>query len=354
MADGKLAVSGKLIPQSQSGAPWNRRKFVKGATALAGAASVFGYDIFPAMADPPPETRKIRLVKFPVICLAPEYLAEEFLRLEGFNEIEYVEIDRNRGQEMIFANKADVAVAAPAEAIPDMEAGRPSVLLAGIHGGCYELFANQRVHALRDLRGKRIAVGAIGSPEYYFVASMLAYVGIDPQKEIDWVLGNSYAGTMQLFVDGKSDAFLAFPPQPQELRARKIGKVILNTGVDRPWEQYYCCMISAHTDFVARYPVATKRAVRAILKAADVCAAEPERVARYIVDKGYEKRYDFALDVLKSISYARWRTHSPEDSLRFYGLRLNEVGLIKTPPEKLIAKGTDWRYLNELRKELKA
>ena len=76
---------------------------------------------------------------------------------------------------------------------------------------------------------------------------------------------------MQLFVDGKIDAFLGIPPEPQELRARKIGHMIVNSAVDRPWSQYFCCMLAANTDFVHKYPVATKRVMRAILKAADLC-----------------------------------------------------------------------------------
>jgi len=35
-------------------------------------------------------------------------------------------------------------------------------------------------------------------------------------------------------------------------------------------------------------------------------------------------------------------------------LRLHEVGLIKSSPEKLIAQAAGWRFLNELKKELKA
>jgi NitT/TauT family transport system substrate-binding protein len=159
---------------------------------------------------------------------------------------------------------------------------------------------------------------------------------------------------MASFVDGKADAFIAFPPQPQHLRAKKVGHVIVNTARDRPWDQYFCCMIAARSEFVARYPIATKRAVRAILKSADICAREPERAARYIVDKGYEASYEVALDVLKSLSYNRWRTYNVEDSLRFFGVRLHEVGMIKTDPNKLIARGTDWRFLNELKRELKA
>jgi NitT/TauT family transport system substrate-binding protein len=110
-------------------------------------------------------------------------------------------------------------------------------------------------------------------------------------------------------------------------------------------------MIAARPDFVRR--LSRQRAVRAILKAADLCANAPEQAARSIVAKGYESRYEVALEVIKSLSYARWRTHNPEDTLRFYGLRLHEVGMIKHTPQKLIAQGTDWRFLTELKKELK-
>ena len=84
---------------------------------------------------------------------------------------------------------------------------------------------------------------------------------------------------MQLLAEGKIDAYLGFPPEPQELRAKKIGHVVVNSAVDRPWSQYFCCMLAGNREFVRKHPVATKRALRAILKAADVCALEPERVA---------------------------------------------------------------------------
>jgi len=113
-------------------------------------------------------------------------------------------------------------------------------------------------------------------------------------------------------------------------------------------------MIAARKEFVVKNPIATKRVVRAVLKATDICAREPERAARYMVDAGFESRYDVALEVVKSLSYNRWRSYDPEDSLRFFGVRLHEVGMIKTSPQKLIAQGTDWRFLNELKKELKA
>jgi NitT/TauT family transport system substrate-binding protein len=158
---------------------------------------------------------------------------------------------------------------------------------------------------------------------------------------------------VRLFAEGKIDAFLGFPPQAQELRAQGIGHVVVNSSIDRPWSQYFCCMLAWNREFVRKHPVATKRALRAILKAADVCAREPERAARFLVDKGYTTRYDYALQALKDVPYDKWREYDPEDTVRFYALRLHEAGMLKSSPQKLIAQGTDWRFLNELKKELK-
>jgi NitT/TauT family transport system substrate-binding protein len=112
-------------------------------------------------------------------------------------------------------------------------------------------------------------------------------------------------------------------------------------------------VLATNKKFVQRHPVATKRAIRAILKATDLCALEPERSARVVVDRGFTTAYDYALATMKEVPYNRWREYHPDDTVRFYALRLREIGYIKTNPQKLIADGTDWRFLNELRKELK-
>jgi NitT/TauT family transport system substrate-binding protein len=113
-------------------------------------------------------------------------------------------------------------------------------------------------------------------------------------------------------------------------------------------------MVVASRQFATKYPIATRRSLRAMLKAADICANSPERAARYLADKGYEPRYELGLEVLRALPYGRWRDADPEDTLRFYALRLHEVGMIKTTPQKLIARNSDWRFLNELKKEMKA
>jgi NitT/TauT family transport system substrate-binding protein len=233
-----------------------------------------------------------------------------------------------------------------------LDVGDPIVLLSGVHGGCYELFGAARVRAIRDLKGKTVGVGALGSGYHFFLASMLAYVGLNPQKDVNWDV-HPAAETMQLLAQGKIDALIAVPPHSSELRAKQIGHVVVNTARDRPWSQYFCCLTAANREFVRTHPVATKRALHAILKAMDLCALEPERVARFMVEKGYVERYDYTLETLKDVSYNQWREHDPEDTVRFYALRLYEVGMLKTSPQKLIAQGTDWRFLNELKKELK-
>src|SRR5947208_14011538 len=95
-----------------------------------------------------------------------------------------------------------------------------------------------------------------------------------------------------------------------------------------------------------KHPVATKRMARAVVKAAAICAREPERVARVLVERGVVKQYDYALQVVKELPYARWRDYDSEDTLRFYALRLHEAGMIKSSPQKIIAQGSDLRFIN--------
>ena len=129
--------------------------------------------------------------------------------------------------------------------------------------------------------------------------------------------------------------------------------MIVNSAVDRPWSQYFCCMVGANREYVQNYPVATKRVLRALLKATDLCATQPTRVARQIVEGGFTPRYDYALQTFNEVPYDKWREYDPEDTIRFYALRMREGGFIKTSPQKIIAEAADWRFLDELKRELK-
>jgi NitT/TauT family transport system substrate-binding protein len=234
-----------------------------------------------------------------------------------------------------------------------MTAGAPVTVLSGLHLGCYEVFGKREIRTLGDLKGRTVGANFIqGTGEKELLTIMTALVGLDPAKDLRWVMDPSLR-PMDLFVEGKIDAFLAAPPDLQEVRARNIGHVIVSSIADRPWSEHYCCMPATHTEFAKKYPVATKRVLRAILKAADLCVSDPKRVARLLVEQGYAKRYDYALQALGDIRYDVWRDYDPEDTLRFYGLRLHEAGLIQSSPNKLIAEHADWHFLDELKRELK-
>jgi NitT/TauT family transport system substrate-binding protein len=342
----------------------SRRRFlssltVTGAVGL-GAFGVagFGGEGEPLAAEPPPETTTFRMVRSPAVCLAPQYVAEELLRAEGFTDIRYPEqterdIDGEGHYTASGYSKFDFSLDFGADLVAFRDAGEPSTPLAGIHVGCTELFANESIRGITDLKGRNVGIRAGGYTSRRLLTIMAAYVGLDPAKDIHWITATASTPPKDLFIEGKIDAFLAGAPLAQEIRAQNIGHVIVSTSMDRPWSQYFCCVLWGRTEFVQRYPIATKRALRAILKAADICASEPRRVARLMVDRGFTNNYDYALEALSMIPYGVWRDYDPEDSLRFYALRMHETGMIKSTPEK-IAGGIDWRFLNELKRELKA
>jgi NitT/TauT family transport system substrate-binding protein len=330
---------------------YTRRQFLENASAL-GAASLLGF-ARPALAEPPPEVTKLRLAPAPVLCTISMRFAEELLRLEGFKQIEYVpDTDDDLGPDLVASGHADFAQTDVAQLLPMMDAGKSIQVLAGLHAGCQALIANDKVLSIGDLKGKRIGISAMHNGDHIFISSILAYVGISPSKDVTWVVDPVYS--REAFIKGKVDAIMAFAPEQHDLHSQKIGHVILDLLKDKPWSQHFCCIVAGNRDFVRANPVATKRVLRAILKASDLCVSDPERVARYETEKGFEKRYDVALAVIKELPYGRWREANPEDTLRFHALRLYDVGMVKTSPNKLIAQGTDWRFLNELKKELKA
>jgi NitT/TauT family transport system substrate-binding protein len=328
----------------------NRRRFLASlssvATGLFGGLKAIAQEV-------PLETTRIRLYDWTGLCIAPQFVAEELLKAEGFTDVQYARAEPT-GQlpnPLLASGAVDINSQFSAPSILRIEAGDPVVFLGGLHVGCFELFGTEQIRAVRDLKGKRVAIPALGSPHHVFLTSIAAYVGLDPSRDINFVTYPANQ-SMHLLADAKIDAMLSFPPVPQEMRAKKVGHVILNSSVDRPWSQYFCCMISGNREFVRKHPVATKRAMRALLKAVDLCVAEPERAARIVADRGYP--YDYSLQSMREIPYAKWRNYNPEDAVRFYALRLHDAGMIKSSPNKILADGADWRFWSELKRELKS
>jgi NitT/TauT family transport system substrate-binding protein len=227
----------------------SRRDFLATLSA-AGAAGVFGAGA--SLADEgAPETTTIRLFGNASICQAPAYISEDLLRAEGFTDIRFV---RNLPVDAVARGVIDFGFKTPAWIVARVDAGAPVTALAGVHPGCYELFAREPIRTISDLKGRKVGIPeGFGSSGHLFLAIMVAHVGLDPRKDIDWVT-TPISNLLEVFAEGQLEAFLAFPPEPQELRARKIGRVILNTTADKPWSQYFCCMVVGNREFLIIIP----------------------------------------------------------------------------------------------------
>jgi NitT/TauT family transport system substrate-binding protein len=327
----------------------SRRSFMASAT-LGAAGLICGR---PALAEEgPPEIASVRLVR-DVTCGAPINLAEELVRAEGFSGITYVDLMPDRTDvQMLIARHMDIGVAFAADVVRELDLGTPITVLGGMHPGCLELFAHEPIGSIKDLKGRRVAVSEPSYAQRLTLSVMAAYVGLDPARDITWVT-SSTPSARELYEAGNVDAYFTLPPEALDLRTRKIGRVLLRTAADRPWSQYFCCMIVTRADYARKYPAATKRLLRAILKATDFCATEPQLAAERLVGGTSGPDYAAALDLMSDLPYAMWREYDPEDTLRFFALRLHELGFIKSSPESLIAAGSDWRFLNEIKGELK-
>jgi NitT/TauT family transport system substrate-binding protein len=332
----------------------SRRRFLAGVS-LAGVGglvwtpgSVAAESLATTGCEPPPETATIRVPAVPAACTAPLYVAKELLHEEGFAEVHYMP-DAAISVGPLADGDLDISIEAPVDYLPLLDVGRPLKLLGGVHVGCMELRANDSIKSLADLRGKRVGISAIGAADHLLVGAMASYVGLNP-TEIDWVTDPSVS-QVEHFKAGKVDAFIGFPPDPKQPCPRNVGHVVVNIAHDRPWSNYFCCMVTANADFMRNNPVATKRAMRALLRATDLCHKQPEWAAQRMVEEGFS--YECALQTLKDVRYGLWRDYDPEDTVRFFALRLHEVGMIKTDPNEIISRFTDWRFLEELKRELK-
>jgi NitT/TauT family transport system substrate-binding protein len=335
---------------------WSRREFL-GGMALTGASAMLGWrpGLSLAAKEPPPETTTLRLRVWRPACWAPFHVAEPLLREEGFTDIQWVKVPGPKMAPMWQEGAVDLSPSFSALEMYQIERNKsPVKFLAGLHAGCYALIVSDRIHSFKDLRGKTVWTGSVenNGPQIFFKA-LTSYVGLDPNKDVNyvWVKKNE---ALTMFKDGKIDLFMAFPPGPQELMDKGVGRLLVDTNVDKPWSQYFCCMVIGHSDFVKKNPVATRRALRAILRANDIVAADPDLALQVLMEKKIwtksETKYVF--QAIKEIPYAKWRDFNPEDTLRFYALRLLEVGLTETRPEEFIKRYADWSHLQSLRQEL--
>ena len=287
----------------------------------------------------------------------PQLMAEPLLRKEGFKDIQYSKhVKPFQGKNDILAGKIDFTADFMGAMFRGLVPGNQLVFVAGLHVGCYSLIGTDRIRSVLDLKGKKVWAGGggeFGIGPLTFFKVLISYVGLDPDKDVQYV---EVPGpeAVEMFKRGEIDAFMSFPPGPQQLRAAGIGRTLVDTNVDRPWSQYYCCGILGRRDFIRDNPIATRKVIRSILKANDLVSQNPELAARMLVDRKLRKPDDqeYMAQAFREIPYDKWRHYSPEDTIRYYALRLREFGATRYSPNEIVERNTDWSHLASLKNEL--
>lgn len=299
-----------------------------------------------------PETTTIRLTAGP--CDAPIMAAERFLREEGFTD---VQITDAASIPAITGGKADLGQAFVTPLVAAIEAGKPIVGLAGLHPGCAEVWAPRAIASLKDLRGRTVIVRAKTADDlaYTFLAIALKESGVDP-KDVNFV-AQANADPTKEYLEGRSDAVFVTTTAAVALRANSAnrGHVILEQTMAKPWSEPDCCILSANAEWTRANPVATKRAVRAVLRAADSLGADRGDAVKVATDKGLfggAKNFESVRGAANMVPLD-WRALDPARSVRFHAQLMADVGLSKMKADDAATKGTDLRVLRELQAELK-
>jgi NitT/TauT family transport system substrate-binding protein len=298
--------------------------------SAAGAAGILHLPTALA-ADGPPETTAVRLFQSPSICQARQLIVRDLLRAEGFTDIHFVYKPSNAAlNEANVRGEVDFSLHFAPQWVSLIDRGDPVTVLAGVHVGCFDLFGNGDIRSIADLKGRSVGITALGSSEHLLVAVMTAQIGLDPARDIHWVTSGS-SSPEALFADGKVDACLGLPPVPQDLRARHIGHLVVNSSVDKTWSQYFCCMLAGNRDFVrhsqGRRPVCDGAAPRGVptcrwqvYQALRLCGAAAARDSLFVA--GIRCRRHRAVLRASAARSEFHQIHSTEDPRRGHRLAL--------------------------------
>jgi NitT/TauT family transport system substrate-binding protein len=307
--------------------------------------------------EPPPEVTTIRLPRLSTpACYAPLLMAEDYLHDEGFTDVHYIPREARYSliAQHLVNGTLDMAMLFAPDVSYAVDRDVQVVMLGGAQAACFEMFAPERIRNVSDLRGARIGM-LVRDPEpgdYAFITSVLQHIDLRDGRDVELIA--IPPGTLRggAFDDGRIDALFAAVPEAVSMRTTQQGHVILNGMTDTPWDQHFCCYFVANREFAERNPVATKRALRALLNGLDLCHAEPDLTAQRMFDQGWTSTVSIARASMDHMQFDVWRRFDSEASLRFYTLLLHEAGLIESTPDQIIEKGTDFSHFNELKQEM--
>ncbi|HMJ65275.1 MAG TPA: ABC transporter substrate-binding protein [Candidatus Binatia bacterium] len=234
-------------------------------------------------------SNKVRIGYIGLTCEAPIFTAVEkgFFKEEGL-DVSLVKCEWANYKDVLALGGYDVTHHLVMYFLKPIEQGLDVKFTGGIHRGCLRVQAAAKgnIRTIKDLRGKRIGVPGMGTPPFIFANRVLGANGIDPSKEITWLVFP--AGELGLALDkGEVDAVADSEPIGSLLVAQGKVRNIADQAADPPYSSEYCCAVLVNGKFLARNPKATAAATRALLKAAKWVETNPAAAAKLSVEKKY-------------------------------------------------------------------
>lgn len=209
-----------------------------------------------------------------------------FFKEEGI-EVETLFMDFERLKEGVATDKMD-GVLGNLEWIKPIEQGLNVKYTTGVHTGCIQAVApkNSKISSVKDLKGKRIGVNAMGDFPMVLMSTALSDAGLDPKKDVEF---KAYPGPQleQALDKGEIDVFIMWDPFGQmAVNKNKVVHFFSNTKTV-PYSDQDCCLLVLRGKLVEEDPATAAAITRAVSKGAEWVGQNPDEAAKIIVDKKY-------------------------------------------------------------------
>lgn len=285
---------------------------------------------------------KIRVGYIGITCEAPIFTAVEkgFFKEEGL-EVEMVRCDWANYKDVLALGGYDITHHLVMYFLKPIEQGLDVKMTGGIHRGCLRVQApaNSPIKTVKDLKGKKIGVPGMGTPPFIFANRVLGANGIDPSKDVTWVVYP--IGTLGLALEkGEVDAIADSEPIGSMLVASGKVKNIADQAMDPPYNEEYCCAVIVSGKYFASNPKNAAAATRALLKGAKWVEMNPRAAAALSVEKKYlsstADQNAFAISHLRYVP----SVSGAEKAVKSAAAEMKIAGMLSpsTDPEQLAAK----------------
>src|SRR5437660_4243853 len=234
-------------------------------------------------------TNKIRVGYIGLTCEAPIFSAVEkgFFKEEGL-EVSLVKCEWSNYKDVLALGGYDITHHLVMYFLKPVEQGLDVKFTGGMHKGCLRVQAAAKgnIRTVEDLRGKRIGVPGMGTPPFIFANRVLGSHGINPGKEINWLVFP--AAQLGLALDkGEVDAVANAEPIGSLLLADGKVRNIADQATDEGYKDEYCCAVIVNGKFLSKNPKTSAAATRALLKGAKWVNTNPRAAAELSVQKKY-------------------------------------------------------------------